>query len=221
VDFRDYLRPRRATVQLGGRGVSVERAPLGRHFVLGAIAGSEDPLKPISYVAEATGLSVEEVGAAGFAEVLTAYWTLLALNRLDGEFPFMRDSGQKREPDPLDYPGRALAGIVHLIATAYHWDRDRILGLQPEEALFYSLEILAEQHRRKAWEYNLAQVGFDKQGHKIPFQHLNWYWPGQEPKPKVVRLHRERAIRAGAIPEGLVIDLAERYRNGRRAGTGN
>ena len=208
MNYLDYLDgTRSAEVRLGGRTVRATRAGLGLHFRLTALAQSQDGDRMLRYVALASGIAIEVVGTATFDEVMKAYLVLLKLNQLDGVFPFM-GRRQDHEEDPLDYPGRALARIVHVLAAAYHWSEEAILAMAPERALFYVLEVLADDHQERHWQWTLSSVGFDKNGRKQPFSPMPWRWGGPlVGETKVIKISRERALRAGMIPFGEFVDL--------------
>jgi len=204
MNFLTEIRQLSARVVLGGLEYEVKRGRLLKHFVLQAIALRPEPDRVVEYVAEASELTRVRVECASFSEVLSAYQTLTELNRLHGVFPFMSHSHRR---GPLDYEGRSLSTIVHLIASSYGWTRDQIFNLIPEEAFFYVLEILLERHEERDFQYNLSQVGYGRDGKKMPFPRLAWVWSerSSQSRREFFKITEDEARERGIIPMGLVI----------------
>jgi hypothetical protein len=213
MNFTAARKPKRTSITIGSEKREVAQAPLGRFFELQEIARRDDPLMMIDYVAVALDESVETIENLPGGQVIRAYASLRELNRHE-PFPFQR-AGTRGKVDPLDYEGRGLAQIVHTIAKTYNWSRESIYNLSVDEAFAYILEILVDEHHARNWQYDLSQIGFDKEGKKKPFPKLPWSWsdrPSSDDQAKVIRLEKTLAERVGLIPSGLTIDLAEVYR---------
>lgn len=211
--FLDVISAPSITVSLADRQITCRRASLLRFFQLERLEGLDSI---VEYVQLAAGgqISSDELESLPLDELLHAYWRLRELNQLRFPFPFM--GTPQGRPDRLDYPGRNLVAIIHLIASAYGWSRQVILDLGVEEALFYVLEILAKEHESHQFQYSLSQVGFDQQGRKVPYPPLPWGWQKKEVKRGTSRkITLQQAQEMGIVPYG-VTDPGENLRRATR-----
>lgn len=207
MNFYEELQPRTAVVDLGG-DIVVERARLCRFMELEALARSHTPDAFLRYVALASGVPTDNLSELSFNCIHEAYRKLRDLNTLREQFPFMVRS---RNRDALDYEGRELVGVIHMLARWYAWTRDYICNLYPEEAFCYVLEIIADQQREREFLYNVSSVGYDVKGRKRQFPKLPMVWPQRMPdvtQPQHI-ISKAKAQEIGLIPSGFTIDLAE------------
>lgn len=118
------------------------------------------------------------------------------------------------EPDPgvkpVDYPGRALARIVDLLARSYGWDLERILNLSPEVALAHAQECVLADRRRREWEYGLSEIAWEydagsRTSHYRPLPPLPWETLPTERKHRPV----PDWIKERYYPKGVIEDLTE------------
>jgi hypothetical protein len=211
VDFLDALAAKEAAaeINIGGRLISVPRARLGAHYRLQAILSSGRPMADIAgdYVAAATGLSLDEIDAGSPAELMGAFGTLVNLNRFRGMLAVLwpHDSAGKDGPRPEDYPHRALASVVALLARAYGWPADHILeGLGPEEAMCYVQEARVLEHEGQEFQWRMAGGGVDKDGKPKQFPPIPWGRP-----PEAPRRRRMPQVPARFQPIGVIISPEE------------
>lgn len=211
MDFLEEFVPNpELTITLEGHEVTVRRATLLKFFKLERILSKDEPTKVFDYLIEAANLNREFLeDQCSLGEVTQVFAQVVKFNQLHGRFPFMASSSKH---DPLDYQGRELASVIHLIASSYGWPEEKILSLPPERAFFYALEIMVQQHHDREFQYALSSVGYDKQGRKNPYPKLMWRWHDQEVNskiPKYLNISPEKAIEKGILPAGLVIDLSQ------------
>ena len=207
MNYYEEIKPKQAEVILCGKKLQVLRAGLLLHLELASLPKTVDSW--VEYIVKASGLTPEIVGGASLDEVGLAYRQLTALNSLHGIFPFM---GKGKHTDILDYEGREAAGLVHQLARAYGWTRHYIGELQPEEALFYLLEIAVSDHNEREFYYQVGYAGYNKQGRKNPFPPLRMAWPGKKTKLKKIEMPLSKAQEMGLAPAGVTINLEDLYR---------
>lgn len=213
VDYLEALAAKDAAaeIQIGGRSVSVARARLGQHYRLHSILASGRPLGDLAadYVAAASGLSLAEIDAGKPAELMVAANTLVDLNRFHGTLAVLWPHPPGPDgPRPEDYPHRALASVVALLARAYGWPADHILeGLGPEEAMCYVQEARVLEHQRQEWQWLMAGGGIGKDGKPATFPPIPWGRPEDAPPRRPVR-----PIPRFLQPVGVVISSQEEAR---------
>lgn len=142
----------------------------------------------------------------GGRDVFVLFAAIFNLNSLRSTMSFMEivDPKQKKEEVPWDYPNRAYAVIVHKIAVAYHWSRQEILNLWPDEVFCYMQEILNDDWQAQSWEWEMAGFGWvpEKNGssRRNAFPTPVWAQPRTK-LPEKVKMKKE------FLPLGNVQDL--------------
>lgn len=135
---------------------------------------------------------------------------IFALNVLDRSLAIIEPKPAQKKTNPeearepiFDYPNRAFAVWIHQLASHYHWSRDDIFNLYPDELMCYIQEIMIEDWRRQEWEWEMAGFGWthdtEGQSHRNRFPAPAW---AEEPTiiPKV-------KLRRSMLPLGVVEDL--------------
>lgn len=165
---------------------------------------------------EVAGMDVSRLAVKDLPPVVTA---IRKLNAGRGRAPW---SDQVRRPangtglrerehqaTTVDYPGRALAFIVDLLARHYGWRLAEVLALSPEAAMLHVVECLLAAHREREWQHALSEVAYeyDKASHKMhyrPLPALPWSRPAKREYEPVPEWVKEKYY-----PKGLVIDLTD------------
>lgn len=135
-------------------------------------------------------------------EILEAYKEIVNINIIPGFQDFAILLWKERGDDlPWAYPSREKIIWIHLIASAYGWEKDSILDLYPEEAVPLLMEILADRHADREFSYRLSTIAYtyDKGTKKSRYVEL--------PKPiwmlGGVKVKREDKI-IQALPKGML-----------------
>ena len=197
------------TITLGGEDYQIPRQGLGGHYALGSLTAQikehmeKGLYDTVDYMLEwlhyATGFSEPWLEEQDPIELSEVFSILVELNAPGDSLPWMTHIPVDSKETIANYPNRRLAGLVYLLASYYHWSEDYILDLPPESVWCYIQEILISTHEQREWEYNISDVGFDKQGNKKEFQKLAW---DRTKDPAV-------SIPDSIKPEGVVVDLTK------------
>lgn len=213
MSYLTYLTPAESiTVRLGGREITAQRARLGKHLLLlslwqkyeeevggGDAAAIHQAL--VRYVATALDC---DIGQATLVELAEAATRLRVVNTFREQPSYMApyDTRPTDHELPYEYSDRWATLWVHNLAAAYHWSKEHILNLWPEEAAYYYQEILIDRWYDHEWEYNIHGVGNTKHGwramRKLP-------WMVGRPKPTRIlkrMLPVGNVVRMGAETQG-------------------
>lgn len=200
-----------ATVVLGGREYPCTRARLGTFVLLqeakaeleragrawdtGAVA---DAL--FHYLQTAIGLERGMFEVLTWTEALTAYGALDTLNILPErqQFSVLRYGGDGRPP-AWDFAGRDIIVWIDLFARSYHWTKDEVVNLYPEEAIALLQEIMAHDFYERRFNHSLSEIAYrvDRSGKAtyVPLAPPYWMAARDQPVFKV-----EKAL----VPLGLI-----------------
>ena len=219
--FTPYLSPREGTipVRLSGRTLDVKRGRLGTFLMLSTDEKDYDAAlkaKDTSGMWEAMRRFLEDACGESILEptlieAAEAFELLRAVNAFRIDLAYLRPAGAAAKDGkrpPYDYPDRSAAVWIDQIAGAYHWSREEILHLWPEEAACYVQEIQIRFYERLEWEYNVHGVGqrTDQSGHShwVPFQYPAWMRFDLTGRPTAtVRMRRDM------MPVGNVRNLGD------------
>lgn len=197
------------TITLGGEDYQIPRQGLGGHYALESLTAQiqehmekglyETVDRMMEWLHFATGFSESWLVEQDPIELAEVFSILVGLNVPKDNLPWMSHVPAGSKESTADYQNRRLAALVHLLASEYHWSEDYILDLPPEAVWCYIQEILISNHDQREWEYNLSQVGFDKQGNKKEYPGLPW----ERPRDPVSTVSIPDFIK----PKGVVVDL--------------
>lgn len=200
------------TLTLGGREYSFTRARLGAFLLLahyfdailkagkdGGNGGIADAL--YSYLSQAFDLSREEFEGATWMEVAIAYDAVRRTNALpDADSLALVRNAHGGRPARWTYPLREIIVWIDMLGRAYHWTRDDILGLFPEEAIALAQEIEARDYAERRFQHALSQVAYRLQGKKYVYEPLpEPYWMVMGLEPHKTLIDRR------TLPQGNVI----------------
>jgi hypothetical protein len=163
----------------------------------------------VEYVSVAAGL--EDMSKVMAHELPMAFDILVELNDTSVELlswqqAVRKDGGKYRTTDTADYDGRELAIIISTIASAFGWDEERIISLQPEVAACYVQEILVEDWERREFEYSLSEVAYDhKTGRYRPFPRLDWHAVVKGPTVEQAKAKVPKKF----APSGIVMETGD------------
>lgn len=198
------------TITLGGEDYQIPRQGLGGHYALGALTAQikeymekglyETVDRMLEWLHYATGFSETWLDEQDPIELAEVFSILAELNAPKDDLPWMTHIPARSKESIADYPNRRLAGLIHLLASHYHWSEDCILDLPPEAVWCYIQEILVSRHEQREWEYNMSEMGFDRQGNKKAYPKLSW---DREVDPK-----SGTPIPDFIKPKGVVVNLA-------------
>lgn len=188
------LQRRTAAIQIGGELREITRAPLGLHYRLRTL---DDPL---TYICLATGVDEDSIE---IDEIAPAFEVLLDLNA-PGDVPAVgrfRSMRVGRPPAGMQYEGRWLANLIHMLAYHYGWTADYILAqLGPEEALYYLQEIIYEVHQAHEFRYSLSEMNREpKTGRQKPYPRIDWLQVPYEEPTRTRKRVDERFVPAGNV----------------------
>ncbi len=211
---------RNVTISLGGQDYEIHRARLGKYLLLqealAAIkAAGEAAAKGGGGKAVIEGLTAyfgvyipdltrQQVASYSWVEIFSALIDVSILNRLDFEFAVLKPLGGKKGdlPEPWEYPQRMRYHWIHLLANRYHWTREEIENIWPDDAYAYLQEIIASDQYEKEFAHSLSDVAYsyDQATKKSKYQPLArppWMIL-RDPKQVITRLPRM------LMPIGLV-----------------
>lgn len=210
MTFLKYLgSAERVNIRLCGAEVSVERARLGRHLLLGelrtkitkALDGRDAELAVQclrDYLATASGQDTDSL-----VEMADAVDSLWALNAFKEHIAFMEAAPKPGKPAehiiPYEYTDRFAAVWVDAIAHAYGWSHAEILDLVPEMAGYYFQEIVLRDTTDREWDYTVHGLGVGKNGRYRPYPKAAWM--------NQVPIDRVMTIPKAMMPMGNVVKL--------------
>jgi hypothetical protein len=197
---------RSVTVSLDGHEYEIHRARLGVYLQIQEAAERIDDAskggdnRSISDALFAflqisiPELTFEQFHASDWIQLIYAYSQIHGLNSFDIDFALMKfqDSNDKGLPVPWEYPERLRYFWIHMIASAYHWSREAIEHLWPEDAVAFIQEILAHQHYDREFQHSLSKVSYSydqatKRSKYQPLQKPAWMI-ARDPKQLITRM---------------------------------
>ncbi len=200
-----------------GRVVVLRRAGLGRHYHLRSltrkIGASELDLRVDLLRGWLEAAGIKEPDTLSLSDLLTVVRLVGRLNAPRGQMVWSLLPEREVEEKPVDYPGRALARIVDLLARHYGWSLEEIINLPPEVALAHMQECILYDRRQREWEHYRSEIFWEydaasKMRHYRPPEPLSWeklpirgrrsYKPVP---PEIIERY---------YPKGVVIDLTQR-----------
>lgn len=222
MDFYEAIKPRSTEITIAGESRRVERARLGRFFRLSeayrkyreALDGQNSRAIDylFGYLALSSGISKEQWGSCSPLELADGFLCLVQLNNVQLDLPLF--SGvPEREEKVYDYRGRFIATWVTRLARMYGWTAQYILeSLFPEEAVCYLQEVEIQDFNEREFAYSLSELAYrydkgTKTSRYVPLKKPGW----MVAKKREAEVE-EPKIPAAFIPQGIVIDLGEAYR---------
>lgn len=221
MDFYEAIKPRSTEITLAGEPRIVERARLGRFFRLGELyrkyqrALSKRSARSIEYLLDYLALSSnisrgewENCSPLEFAD---GFLRLVELNNIRMDLPIFSET-QERTEKAYEYSGRFIATWISRLARMYGWSPEQILNLFPEEAACYIQEAEIQDFNEKEFIYRLSDMAYTydkgtKRSRYIPLKKPGWMVaPKEKVDAEVVKIPKK------FIPQGVVIDLGERYK---------
>lgn len=199
---------RKASFVLGEREHTVSRARLGTYLSLQAAlsrihkaakAGDGGAVVAciLSYLQVCCPeITMADVVQAPWYEIIIPLIKIEAVNILDADFAILRHAtGKDAPPVPWDYDERMRYYWIHLIADAYHWSKEQIENLWPEEAIAFIQEIMATDQYEREFAHSLSEIAYhydkgSKKSKYVPLHRPPWMVV-RDPKSLITRLHRE------------------------------
>lgn len=220
MDFYEAIKPRSTEITLAGEPRIIERARLGRFFRLGELyrkyqkALSKRSTHSIEYLldylAVASDISRGEWENCSPLEFADGFLRLVELNNIRINLPIFSES-QERKEKVYEYKGRFISTWVTRLARMYGWSPEQILNLFPEEAACYIQEAEIQEFNEKEFVYQLSDMAYrydkgTKTSRYVPLKKPGWMLAPKEKEIEKIK------IPAKFIPQGVVIDLGERYK---------
>jgi len=149
-------------------------------------------------------VSSETIALAPWYEVISAVADIGLLNAMESDFAILKiGQGGKNSPVPWDYDDRLCYFWVHLLARSYHWTREQIEDLWPEEAIAFIQEVLAHDQYEREFAHSLSEVSYHydkgaKTSKYVPLHRPAWMVL-RDPKTLITRMHKHM------MPMGVVI----------------
>jgi len=117
---------------------------------------------------------------------------------------------QEKKEKVYDYNGRFISTWVTRLARMYGWSSEHILNLFPEEAACYIQEAEIQEFNEKEFVYRLSEMAYTydkgtKRSRYVPLKRPGWMLAEREEEIEKIK------IPIGAIPQGVVINLEDRY----------
>jgi len=219
VDFYEAIKPRSTEITLAGESHIIERARLGRFFRLGELyrkyqqALNKRSIRSIDYLLDYLALS-SDISRGKWEncsplELADGFLRLVELNNVRINLPIFSES-QERKEKVYEYRGRFIATWISRLARMYGWSSEQILNLFPEEAACYIQESELQEFTEREFLYQLSDIAYQYDKHSktsryIPLKRAGWMLEKKEKEEKI-------KIPKKFIPQGVVIDLGEKYR---------
>lgn len=137
-------------------------------------------------------------------DMFRVYAAIAMLNQLEGTLPFMESKIKPDAVELIKYPSRAYALIVHKIASEYHWSREEIMNLRPEEVMVYIQELMSDAWHMREWEWEMAGFGWYKDDKGI--MHRNQY-PAPDWLSVISAEVKKVKMLKSMLPMGTIIDM--------------
>lgn len=207
---------RSVNVTLGGREYIVHRARLGVYLrqqeassLLAAAGKSGDNGSIMRAINKYLEIAIPEITPqivedASWVEIATAISLIEIINRVEIDFALLRFAGEPEAstPVPWEYEERLRYFWVHLLARSYHWTREEIENLWPEDALAFIQEILVHDQYDREFLHSISEIAYQyqpgtKSSKYVPLRRPLWMVLREE-HPKV-KLHRD------LMPIGVVV----------------
>lgn len=221
---------------LGGCEYLVARARLGQYLQLQAIIEAlEEAVEArdsgaindaiFRYLTTAIAdLSRDDLRPLPWYELLNAYNLISTLNTIPESTRFAilrRVEERKGRSIPWNYVGRSAVFWTHILASAYHWSKDAIENLWPEEAIAFIQEIMVDDQLEREFLHSLSEVAYhyDKSTKKSRYQPLTrplFMVEGTARKRPRISLHRKMLPMGNVVyPDGAEVDerLAQAHNN--------
>lgn len=162
--FEALFEAPKARVCLGdGAAIDLRPAGLGRHFHLRHL---EDQWRTGDVEAFAQWLKVggcsspEDLTLEDVSSLVRAIKDVNGIKGKPAWLVFGSTEGPARERYS-DYPGRALARIVDILASHYNWSLADIINMPVRAALLHVQECLLRDHRDREWQYSLSEMAWE------------------------------------------------------------
>ena len=156
----------------------------------------------IDYLSAALCISAIEFEEFAWYEVAEAYATINALNKLNFQFPLLKEQPNKTKP-PWDYEGRSWYIWANLLAKAYGWELAYIANLDPDDGIALLQEILVDDQVEKEWQWGLSEIAYqyNETTKKSEFKELpRPVWMQKEIRKPIA----QAKIPASMLPVGIV-----------------
>lgn len=105
-------------------------------------------------------ISREQFNKYPWFEITWSFAKIVILNQIPGELAMIRNKSDGAKPVPWDHESRERLSWIHIIAGAYHWPKNDIEDLWPEEAVGLIQEIIAEQQLDREFMHALSEVAY-------------------------------------------------------------
>lgn len=127
--------------------------------------------------------------------------------RPTADLPILKDIPTVRtKPASWEYEGRSWYYWLHLFASAYGWDADRVGNLDVNDALALAQEILTAEQLEHEFTHSLSEVAYpyNKSTKKSIYKPLTRpYW-----MKMVVPAPRKMKFRRDMLPLGIIQDVS-------------
>jgi hypothetical protein len=203
---------------------TVERVPLGRHFLLQRLEKGLEQLRGadcvpvLADILETVGVCLEDLTVNEVAVVLRVARGINQRTQTVAWEVFTEPD--QRTARAVDYTGRELGYIVHLLASTYHWMFEDILELPVEVAYAHVQEALLHRRSEREWTYYLSDRAWEydpgaKASKYRPLPPVPWDVDRSTKTYEPVPEH----IKEKYWPKGVVIDLSKGVPDVERAGS--
>ena len=192
------------TVSLDGQEYEIHRARLGQYLrIQEASAGllrasSEGDHRSIVdaifafFQVSIPDLTMEQFLENDWMQIAIAYAEIQNLNAPAFDLAIFKYSDEGGLPVPWEYPERIRFFWIHSLAKVYHWTREAIEHLWPEEASAFLQEIVADEQYEHEFIYSLSEVAYHydqatKKSKFKPLQRPAWMVL-RDPKSLITRM---------------------------------
>jgi hypothetical protein len=115
----------------------------------------------VSYLSTASELIVgDDLADKPWNETLDYYENAIAVNAPTIHFPMLNAQEREEKKMPWEYKGRSWYFWLHLLASEYHWDANKIGLMDVDDALGLYQEILINEQLEREWEWQRTELAY-------------------------------------------------------------
>lgn len=162
-----------------------------------------------AFVSVATNKPIEDLAKLPWYEIVGAFLSIEAENRLHYDFAVVRGGGTRKKTDdpPWEYRGRDWYWWAHTLSSHYGWSLEYIAQLDIDDATGLLQEIMVEEQLTREWQWSLTELAYpyNEQTKKSTFKPLerpNWMMVVSQdkiPPLPTMKIHKSM------IPVGIVV----------------
>lgn len=148
-------------------------------------------------------------------EAISVYSQAVVLNSPTIKFPVLTSTKEDNKKLPWEYSGRSWYFWLHLLASNYGWEEEKIGELDIDTAIGLYQEILLGEQLEKEWTYSLSEMAYEfRPGSKTstykPLERPEWMLPMSPKQLPIIKMRKDM------MPIGNIVDMTEKPKSNKR-----